>query len=103
VEGVQSDGFDTAIRLSDLRTAHAAGATLQNLLSALSAKIDACSRLKVFEYEAGSEGHAQCAAAFRTLAETERQSFHILLACLRQHLDEVSPVAAETVQGGGQG
>lgn len=86
-----AEGFDTAIRLSDLRSAHAAGATLPNLLSALSAKIDACSRLKVFEYEAGSEGHAQCAAAFRMLAETERQSFHTLLACLREHLDEVSP------------
>ena len=98
-----SEGFDTAVRLSDLRTAHAAGATLQNLLSALSAKIDACSRLKVFEYEAGSEGHTQCAAAFRTLAEIERQSFQTLLACLRQHLDEVSPAAAETVQRGGQG
>ena len=57
VGAVPSDGFEAAIRLSDLRLAHAAGATLQNLLSALSAKIDACSRLKVFEYEAGSEGH----------------------------------------------
>jgi hypothetical protein len=100
VEGVPSEGFDTAIRLSDLRNVHASGATLQNLLSALSAKIDACSRLKVFEYEAGSEGHVQCAAAFRSLAEAERQSFHTLLACLREHLDEVSPVPAETAQGG---
>jgi rubrerythrin len=99
VKGVPSEGFDTAIRLSDLRSAHA-GATLQNLLSALSAKIDACSRLKVFEYEAGSEGHIQCAAAFRSLAEAERQSFHTLLACLQQHLDEVSPVPADTAQGG---
>ena len=89
VGGVPSEGFDTAIRLSDLRSAHAAGATLKNLLSALSAKIDACSRLKVFEYEAGSEGHIQCAAAFRSLAEAERQSFHTQLACLRQHHDEV--------------
>jgi hypothetical protein len=95
---VTSDGFDTAIRLSDLRAAHAASATLQNLLSALSAKIDACSRLKVFEYEAGSEGHPHCAAAFRTLAEIERESFQALLTCLREHLDEVSP--AEAVQGG---
>jgi rubrerythrin len=98
--GVPSEGFETAIRLSDLRSAHAAGATLQNLLSALSAKIDACSRLKVFEYEAGSEGHVRCAATFRSLAEAERQSLHTLLACLREHLDEVSPLPAETAQGG---
>ena len=74
MEGVPSEGFDTAIRLSDLRNVHASGATLQNLLSALSAKIDACSRLKVFEYEAGSEGHVQCAAAFRSLASERAAS-----------------------------
>ena len=95
-----SERFESSISLSELRSAHAAGATLQNLLSALSAKIDACSRLKLFEYEAGSEGHLHCAAAFRALAETERQSFQTLLVCLRQHLDEVSPHAAESVQGG---
>jgi hypothetical protein len=100
VGAVPSERFESAISLSELRSAHAAGATLQNLLSALSAKIDACSRLKLFEYEAGSEGHLHCAAAFRALAETERQSFQTLLVCLRQHLDEVSPVAAESVQGG---
>ena len=95
-----SEGFDTAIRLSDLRSAHAAGATLQNLLTALSAKIEGCSRLKVFAYEAGSEGHVECAAAFRSLAEAEQQSFETLVACLRQHLEEVSPLPADTAQGG---
>jgi len=98
--GVPSDGSDTAVRLSDLRAAHPAGATLQNLLSVLSAKLDACSRLKVFEYEAGSEGHVQCAAAFRSLVETERESFDTVLACLRNHLDELSPRRPESTQGG---
>lgn len=95
-----AEGFDTAIRLSDLRSAHTASATLQNLLSALSTQIDACSRLKVFEYEAGSEGHARCAAAFRSLAETERESFHTLLSCLQEHLDELAPRRTESVRGG---
>jgi hypothetical protein len=100
VVGVPAESFDTAVRLSDLRGAHTASVTLQNLLSALSTKIDACSRLKVFEYEAGSEGHARCADAFRSLAETERQSFHTLLSCLQDHLDELSPGRADRVQGG---
>lgn len=98
--GVPAESFDTAIRLSDLRSSRTASATLQNLLSALSAKIDSCSRLKVFEYEAGSEGHTHCAAAFRSLAETERESFHTLLGCLQDHLDELSPRRSENVQGG---
>lgn len=84
-----SDLPDAALRLSDLRRAHAADATLENLLNILSTKIQACSRLAVFEYEAGSEGHETCAATFRILADAERQSFNTLLACLRQHLKEM--------------
>lgn len=84
------DAPQSSIRLSDLRRAHVADASLENLLSMLSAKIQVCSRLAVFEYEAGSEGHPAIAATFREIAANEQRSFHVLLACLRQHLVETS-------------
>ncbi len=80
------------LRLSDLQRSHPGDATLQNLLRSLSAQMDTCSRLTIFEYEAGSEGHDDCATAFRDIADAERQSFRTLLACLQQYLDEL-PVA----------
>ena len=74
-------------RLSDLARVHPADRTLQNLLGTLSAKLELCSRLPIFEYEAASEGYTACAEAFQDLAASERQSCHEVLACLRQHLD----------------
>jgi len=91
---VAQDVSHTPIRLSDLRRAHAADATLENLLNTLTGKIEACSRLAVFEYEAGSEGHPALASAFRELAVTERESFKTLLTCLQRHLEEI-PAADE--------
>ena len=85
---LQPDDSAAARRLSDLRRAQPADATLQNLLRLLSTKLELCARLPVFEYEAGNDGHARCAAAFRDLADVERQSFNELLVCLRDHLDE---------------
>jgi hypothetical protein len=84
---LQPDDSAAARRLSDLRRAQPADATLQNLIGLLSAKLELCARLPVFEYEAGSDGHAACAATFRELAELERRSFNSLLICLREHLD----------------
>jgi hypothetical protein len=78
----------TARRLSDLRRASAADTTLQNLLQTLGAKLDLCSRLPVFEYEAASEGHDESATLFRQLAESERDSFNTLALCLKHYLDD---------------
>jgi hypothetical protein len=78
------------ISISELRGAQPADATLQNLLSVLSAKLELCSRLPIFEYEAGNEGHHTSAAAFRQLADFERRSFNELLVCLRLHLEETT-------------
>jgi hypothetical protein len=72
--------------------------TLQNLLGTLSAKLEMCSRLPVYEYEAATEGHEASAVAFHELAELERRSFNNLLGCLRVHLDEAA-LAAETARG----
>jgi hypothetical protein len=74
-------------RLTDLRRAQPTDATLRNLLGVLSAKLELCASLPVYEWEAGSEGHDDCAAAFRLLAEAERQSCNDVLNQLRVHLD----------------
>jgi hypothetical protein len=76
--------------ISDLRDAHPADATLQNLLGVLSAKLELCSRLPIYAYEAGNEGYERCATAFRRLAEVERRSFDDILETLHVHLDETS-------------
>jgi hypothetical protein len=88
---VVSNTSSTGRRLSDLARVHPADRTLQNLLGTLSAKLELCSRLPIFEYEASSEGHTVCATAFQDLAAIERQSFNDLLLCLRQHLDATVP------------
>lgn len=76
------------IRLSDLRRANPADATLHNLLAVLSDKLELCARLPVLEYEASNEGHEGCAVAFRRLAEVERRSLDDMLDCLHQHLGQ---------------
>ena len=87
---LHSDESDAARRLSDLRRAQPGDRTLQNILGILSAKLELCARLPVFEYEAGNLGHDAGLKAFRRLAEVERQSFDELLDCLRTHLDETA-------------
>jgi hypothetical protein len=84
-----SDASDARVRLSNLRRAQAADATLENLLSAITGKIQDCARLAVFEYEAGNEGHTDLALAFRDLGDIERDSFRTLLDHLRRHLNEL--------------
>src|SRR5215210_6502160 len=80
-------------RLSELRRASPADATLRNLLSALRAKLEFSDQIPLYEYEAASEGHEACAAAFRELAPAERQSFVHLLTCLTRQLNESSQTA----------
>jgi hypothetical protein len=90
-------------KLSDLARVHPADRTLQNLLGTLSAKLELCSRLPIFEYEAASEGHSACAATFQHLAAQEQQSFSELLLCLRQHLDTTVPDPRATVASAATG
>lgn len=77
------------VRIGDLRRAHVADSTLENLLLLLTSKIQDCSRLAVYEYEAGTQGHASCATAFRSLATLEREGIESILACLREYLAEM--------------
>jgi len=77
----------TARRLNELRRAHPADATMQNLLTVLGSKLELAARLPVFEYEAASEGHDDCASAFEALGAAERAHVTELLKVLRVHLD----------------
>jgi len=101
---VPNDVSERSLRISDLRRAHPADASLENLLNTLTGKIEACARLAVFEYEADSEGHPALARVFHELAGTERESFNTLLTCLRRHLDEMPDAkpdhGAETMRRG---
>lgn len=78
----------TARRLTELRRAHPADATLQNLLAALGSKLEFCTRLPVYEYEASTEGYKDCARAFEVLAHAERAHVTELMKLLRSHVDQ---------------
>src|SRR5688572_22276686 len=73
---------DDPPRLTDLRGAQPADVTFQNLLQLLKEKIELCGRLAVYEYEARSEEHFECAESFRALAAAERASYESLLRSL---------------------
>jgi len=74
-------------RLTDLRRAQPTDATLKNLLGVLTAKLELCACLPVYEWEARSEGFEEAAAAFRSLADAERNVCASVLERLREHLE----------------
>jgi hypothetical protein len=78
---------DAALRLGRLRRTQPADATLRNLLSVLSAKLELCSSLSVYQWEAETEGYDASADAFHTLAEAESRSCSDLIDRLREHLE----------------
>ena len=82
--------MSTAQRLAELRSAQPCDATLQNLLSILTAKLDLSARLPVFEYEADSEGFPEAASFMSALASAERESVQDIVRSLRSHLDNTS-------------
>jgi hypothetical protein len=77
------------LTLADLAPSHPADRTLQNLLSMLSATLDLCSRLPIYEYEAASEGHGAAAEAFHELSVIQRDAVNGLIVRLRDHVDQV--------------
>jgi len=77
-------------RLSELREASPADATLHNLLRLLRAELELCARLPVYIYEASTEGHEQSASLFRALADAERAHVERALTTLQEHLAERS-------------
>jgi len=77
-------------RLNELRRAHPSDVTLQNLLAVLTTKLDLCSRLPVYEFEADNEGLADAASFFGALASAERETVYELVQSLRAHLDRTA-------------
>jgi hypothetical protein len=76
--------------IADLRRGQP-DATLKNLLRILNAKLDLCASLPVFEWEARDEGHEECAAAIRRLADAERRLCADVMLRLQYHLDAGMP------------
>ena len=70
-----SNRIDTARShsLRTLRDAPGVDQTFQNLLRALTLNLELRSRLRVFEFEASQDGHAETAELFRRLRYIERQ------------------------------
>lgn len=87
-----SDENESARRLGELRRGQPGDVTLRNLLGTLTAKLELCSRLPVFEWEADREGCFESATAFHALAEAERQSCDAVIHHLREHLDRHVPM-----------
>jgi hypothetical protein len=87
----------TPKRLSDLRDAQSADATLRNLINTVSEKLEFSARLPVLAYEADQEGHVQVAATFRHIATGEARSLAELLDTLKLHLERTqAAVPTET-------
>jgi hypothetical protein len=75
-------------RLTDFRLAPPADVTLRNLLGVLSTKLELCSMLPVYAWEAANEGHDERAKSFKKLAEDERAACNQVLEELRSHLQD---------------
>jgi hypothetical protein len=86
----QTPRSPSAKRLTELRSALPYDATLQNLISLVTLKLDLCARLPVFAFEAESEGFEDSASFFNALATIERETVTDLLRSLQAHLDRTS-------------
>lgn len=85
--GVEDEQRAAARRIGELRRMQPADATTKNLLALLTAKLELCEGLPVWEWEAGNEGHRDRAAGFRALAAAERRSCVDIMDWLREHLE----------------
>lgn len=81
---------DATRRIGELRRMQPADATMRNLLSLLTTKLEICAGLPVWEWEAGNEGHRERAAGFRELAAAERRSCIDIMDWLREHLERTA-------------
>jgi len=88
--------------IGDLRRAAPVDDTTRNLLELLRCKLDLCTRLGVFELEAGSEGHHATASLFHDLAAVERDSFERLKRRLIAEMEAVGTVADHVSTTGGR-
>ena len=77
------DKSAAARRLTELQLTAPVDGTLRNLLGVLNTKLELCSRLPVYAWEAGHDGHPELAASFNRLAEAERNSCGLVIDELR--------------------
>lgn len=82
---------DPVLRIAELRLASPADATLRNLLSVLTTKLELSSRLPVYAWEASHDGDDEAAAGFRRLAEAEQRSCGQVIDELRRMLQPAGP------------
>lgn len=75
-------GFDM------IREAKPVSNTFHNLVQTLSVKLDSAARYGLYEEDAHSEGHEDCAQQFEAMAERERQSIRELVECIQRHVGE---------------
>jgi hypothetical protein len=83
----ERDGMTASLRA--LRDEQGIDQTLQNLLRALTLNLELRARYRVFEFEAGQDGHPETAQLFRDLRELESEHIGALLAGLRGRLGDV--------------
>jgi rubrerythrin len=81
--------------VNDLAEATPADWTLQNLLRAVSGRLEALEQYRVFEFQAANDRYDECVAVFRDLAQDERRSLQTLVNCLRAHLERRSREGAD--------
>jgi hypothetical protein len=81
-----TDGMSAVQRLTELQRGLSTDLTLRNLLGVLDAKLELCSRLPVYAWEADNEGHGELANSFLRLADAERVACRRMLDDLRKHL-----------------
>jgi hypothetical protein len=76
----------TAASLRALRDEQGIDQTLQNLLRALTLNLELQARYRVFEFEAGQDGHADTAQLFREMRELQSAQIAALMSGLRERL-----------------
>jgi hypothetical protein len=89
----EREGMTASLRA--LRDEQGIDQTLQNLLRALTLNLELRARYRVFEFEAGQDGHSETAQLFRNLRELESEQIGALLAGLRSRLGDVDLPGAE--------
>lgn len=74
--------------IQDLRAGQGVDQTLQNLMRALTLKLELRSRYRVFEFEATQDGHSETARLFRELWLLEGEQIAELMDGLRRQLGQ---------------
>lgn len=92
--------YPVITRLTELKAAQPADATLRNLVDVLQAKLQLSARLPLLVLEAEQDGDDAGARVFRSLVTQERNQITALLDGLRLHLDAMHKDVLATLTPG---